>query len=248
MEIDYKKVENIVNKDKRSSKKYKDIYFLFKKIIYHVNNFKKIYPETTKKQMKINQEIAEKGNELLLNQIKKLTGITEDNLLDSLKKLNVNITRQNINIPVFYEFDTILIDTKRIIEFYIKMLAIVTNQKEPRSITAFFNGLYKQNSDNSTFCNYLLKNYPYYCKFLNDNWDNWIKDVNEYRYKSIHKSIKIKPKTTVTSHFNKNKTPEKIQISDIQFNDKSIPEYVVNLWNNLSIFLQNGFYFIEKNF
>ncbi len=247
MKIDYNKVKNIVEKN-HCLKKYNDTFFLFKKISYHIGNFKKMYPETIKKQMDMNQKIAEKGNEILINQITKITGLTEEKLLESLTKLNVNITRQNINEPIFYEFDTILIDTKRIIEFYIKILVAIMKYKEPDSISNFFKGLKLQISNISYFCLYLNNNYPEYSKFLIDSWDNWIEDVNEYRYKSIHKSIKIKPKTTVTSKLEKDKKPKKMDISDIKFNDEDIPEYIIKLWNNLSFFLQTGFSFIEKNF
>lgn len=247
MKIDYNKVKSIVDKN-HCLKKYNDTFFLFKKISYHIGNFKRIYPETIKQQMDMNLKIAEKGNEILINQITKITGLNEGKLLESLKKLNVNITRQNINEPIFYEFDTILIDTKRIIEFYIKILAAITKYREPDSISNFFKGLKLQTSNISYFCKYLNDNYPKYSKYLIDSWNNWIKDVNEYRYKSIHKSIKIEPKTTVTSHYDKDKKPEKIQISEIKFKDISIPKYIVDLWNNLSKFLQTGFSFIEKNF
>lgn len=247
MNVDYKKVEKIVIKN-YCSKKYKDIFFLFNKINYHMGNFRKIYPETIKKQMDINRKLAEKGNEILINQIKKITGLTQGELLESLKKFNVNITRQNIKEPIFYEFDTILIDTKRIIEYYIKILASITNYKEPKSISNFFKGLNNQISNNSNFCKYLLEYYPDYSKFLIKSWDTWIKDINEYRYKSIHKSIKIEPKTTVTSVYDKDIKPKNMEVSDIKFNEKSIPKYIVDLWNVLTDFLQQGFYFIEKNF
>lgn len=243
----FEKAHEIINADNKSAKKYKDIGFLYSKISYHISNLKEKYPETIKKHTKENQEFADKGNKFLIDQIRKITGQDEGKILASLNKLNVNLTRQNIRDPVFYEFDTILIDTKRVIEYYIKMLAIIMDQKEPKKISNFFKGLSKENPDCSNFCKILLDDYQDYCKFLNENWDKWIKFVNDYRYKSIHKSIKIEPKTTITSHYDKNKKPIKVETSEIKFNEIPIQEFTVGLWNNISNFLKNGYVFIGKN-
>lgn len=133
------------------------------------------------------------------------------------------------------------------VEYLLKLIAGLLNQKEPDSMENFFEGLTKENPNQSNLCEYLEQKCPAYTQYLKDSWNSWIKPLNKYRTDTMHKSIKIRPKTTVTTYFDKGEQkPEKMEISGIQFQEQDILKYVEDLDKNLIGFITEGLVLIQN--
>jgi hypothetical protein len=69
MELDIKRIEQKVNENPKDKKRYDDLFFLFNKIKYHIENFKKLYPDFIKKHEQIDKTLGVVGYNFLFEQI-----------------------------------------------------------------------------------------------------------------------------------------------------------------------------------
>lgn len=245
MTLDIKKLESIAKRDNANYKRYRDLAFLNKKIKYHIKRFLDLKPEREKWYQDMGRIIAIKNLENLERQF----GIKINPQGNSTATINLNFASEIIH-ESFFEFDTIMIDAKRIIEFIIKFLAVIMNEKPPNKIKNFFKGLKGEVSPTSPFCDTLTEDYKQYTQFLIKNWDEWINELNEYRWKSIHQSIKRIINGSVKAFWDKDTPREmpKIEMNKMKFHDKDIKEYIKKLESSIKDFYNVGCQFIVDNF
>jgi hypothetical protein len=241
MTVDIKKLEDIAKMDNSNFKRYRDLNFLNKKIKYHIKNFLDLKPEQEDWYRDMCRIIAIRN----LEELEKNLKIKINPQGNSTATVNLNFSSEIIH-ESFYEFDTIMIDGKRIIEFFIKFLAVCMNYTPPEKIQNFFKGLKNDLSNSSMFCDALKKNYPKYTEFLKKNWDDWIFELNEYRWKSIHQSIERLIKGSIKAYWDKNslRNQPKIEMTKMKFHDVDIRDYIKKLESNIDKFYNVGCEFI----
>ena len=233
-------------------KKYRDIVFLFKKIDYNVKRFEKELPIILKESEKISKTEAVNQIENFFGQLKNKPNLKNLRFTNNTVKLNISGMFYN---PLFFYFDDIIIDSKRLLEFIIKFIAKILKNKEPKSIYYFFKGLKKcpilkeRNRMESEFCNHMLKNYDEYCKYLIGSWDNWIKDLNKYRNDAIHESILNVIKIDVELLSSVGQSFKDFEIEEIRYNllGREIKRFLEDILSNVNEFYNKGSEFIKEN-
>lgn len=241
-----KKIEELANKKGITSKTFKDINFLLAKFKYHTNNFEKIYPEF----IRTHEEIGKEKVIDLLKQTETITGAKPGTFNNAQRKMQVNIHSQIIH-PLFFELDILMIDARRIVEYFIKFIADLSDEKPPEKIHSFFEGLENKSKKQSIFIKKLVKQDKDYVESLKREWKNWINELSDYRSKSIHKSVERMMDCTVTVYWNQGsniENPDKTEMSSIKLHETDIVIYINNLWKNMSRFIMDGSNFIIKNF
>lgn len=242
MSDNLKKIEALAKNNNITYKTFKDINFLIAKFKYHAKNFEKFYPDF----IEIHKEVGEKNAINLIKQAEKITHAPQGTLNRSHRKIDVNIKTQ-ITHQLFFELDIIMIDSRRIVEFIIKFIANLLNEKSPKKIHSFFTGLNNPPSKQSKFITKLYKLDKEYINFLKLSWDEWISELTDYRSKSIHKSIERMMQCTVTVDWKEGSSidkPDKINISNLKFHDKIVTGYINILWKNISKFIKESSHFI----
>jgi len=241
-----KKIENLAKNKAKTYKTFKDINFLLAKFKYHAKNFEKFYSDF----IQTHKEIGKQNAINLIRQAEKLTHAQPGTLNRAKRKIDVNVNSQIIH-PLFFELDIIMIDARRIAEFFIKFIADLSDEKPPKKIHSFFTSLSNKPSEQNKFIKKLNELDVKYIKFLKKSWDDWISELSDYRSKSIHKSIERMIKCTVTVRWNEGspiEKPNEIKINNLEFHEKNVINYVNNLWKNLSRFIREGSQFIINNF
>lgn len=241
-----KKIEELAKKKGMTHKTFRDINFLLAKFKYHAKNFEKSYP----KFIQAHKEIGKQNAIELIRQTEKLTHVTPGTLDRAKRKIDVNVHSQ-ITHPLFFELDIMMIDARRIVEFFIKFIADLMDEKPPKKIHSFFTSLSNKPSKQSKFVKKLNELDTNYTNSLESNWNDWISELSDYRSKSIHKSIERMMKCTVTVRWeegNSLENPDKIEIKNLKFHEKNVISYINNLWKNLSRFIREGSQFINNNF
>jgi len=238
-------LESIASRDNANYKRYRDLKFLIEKIKYHIKRFIELKPEREEWYQDMGRIIAIKNLENIERQI----GTKINPQKEAVATLNLNFYSEIIH-PSFFEFDTIMIDGKRIIEFFIEFLTAIMNEKSPNGIENFFKGLKNELSNSSLFCDTLTDKYKDYSQFLIKNWDEWIKELNEYRWKSIHQSIERVINGSLKAYWDKNTPREKpkIEMSEMKFHDMDIKDYIKKLESNIDSFYNESCQFIVDNF
>jgi hypothetical protein len=209
MTFDIKKLEDIAKRDNVNYKRYRDLDFLDKKIKYHIERFLDLKPEREKWYQDMGRIIAIKN----LEKLEEKLGVKINPQERSTATIDLNFASEIIH-ESFFEFDTIMIDGKRFIEFFTKFLVVCAGEKVPKrfSVEKFFSGLKNEVKNPYNFCVSLISDHKKYAVFLINNWDTWIKELNEYRWKSIHQSIKRIINGSVKAYWNKNTPREKPKI------------------------------------
>lgn len=241
MSLNVSKLEEIASRDNANYKRYRDLKFLFEKLHFHVKNFKVEYS----KELTNLKTSGKKNSIIQLKTMAKQLGQPIEKFYKPDVKLAVGFYGEMTN-PLFFNFDSIMIDTKRIIEFFIKFLAIIMDEKPPKSIENFFKGLKNEVPTPSDFCDTITDDYNDYAISLIKNWDDWINELNDYRTNAIHKSVENRIDGKVKTHWKPNTPIETLIIRSItvNFRNKDIIQYVKNLETNLATFYGEGRKFI----
>ena len=154
MSIDFNKLESIASTDNINYKRYRDLNFLFKKLHYLIKNFEEEYPKELDNLKKYGKE----NSIVQMKQTAKTLGIPIEKFYKPDVKLAVGFFGEMTN-PLFFNFDSIMIDAKRVIEFFIKFLAVCMNKNTPEKIQNFFKGLKNELTTTSIFCDTLNEEY-----------------------------------------------------------------------------------------
>lgn len=232
--MNIKDLEEIAKKDEINFKRYRDIKYLFNKIKYHMDCFKHTYPAFTKRY------IHDEGKQASINamrQVMKQFGVNPKNL--SIPDVNLSIGfRGEINDPIFFNFDSIMIDSNRIIEFTIKFLACCLKINKVKSIENFFKGLMGELENPSNLCEILIKEHKPFSEILIEHWEKWIINLRLYRTNAIHKSIDNHLDGKVKTHSKPGDSIESLEIRsfDITYGDQDITQYLRDLNENLARF------------
>lgn len=231
-----RKAEKFFNKFNPELKLYRDFNFIYEKCIYHYKNFMKFHEaflvDLRERMKKHFLDFLDK-NKVELN-------------LDGTKEYEAEqFVTIEINEPIFWEFDSFMLEVRRVIEFLIKILGLIYEREPPDSIEAFFNGL-KDNNKPSILCQKIKEEDKFLAEQLAKEWSKWIGEVNKYRTNSVHKSIPNKIPLKIKIVWNslaRIKEPTKFEIEDLRFNGKGIKIYVMETFENLKLFI--GLIFVK---
>ena len=237
-------------KEKSQLKRYRDLAFFIHKIEYH---FARIGDCKSVEIKKIKEEAEEKANELDYHKIKNINEFEEGALIHLEFDLNKRIGFS----PLCFEFDSFMIDINRLLEFLIKFLAIMLDEKEPKKISNFFKGFTGGIERPSNLCKRVMDINADFAVYLASEWNSWIKnEIRKYRTDTLHNSIQIIPEADVHVHWKGGDFPDdptKIVVENIEFSNLSIKfkdvdilDYATKIRKNIELFYQNIFHFISE--
>lgn len=130
-----RKFEKFFSKLKEKDKLRRDFLFLYQKCLYHHTRFREEQEKFLKKEESSSEQYLMEHLDEEAKQHIKLDGKSEVELIWNIEF--------ELNQPNFYEFDSFMIDIRRIIEFLCNIIAHFFDREEIDSVTNFFEGFSK---------------------------------------------------------------------------------------------------------
>lgn len=218
-----------------------DITFVLNKCVYHRNRFLELL-NTTENQIK--KEFKHIAVTAMIREKIEFDGKSE-----YLAELNFE---KALIEPCIYEFDSFMLECKRLVEYVIRLIAKIYGHdafKKGKGLEAFFNNTMAPNK--REFVVFLEKERPQLLAFWMNEWDSWIRDLNSYRTKSVHKFIPNKVLVSGKVFWNsvsEKHNPREVSLDELKLKevDTGIKVLVENIASRLVPFITNTHKFMHQ--
>jgi len=169
--------DGMYHKDPEINAKLESISFIWLKLRHLERRVKQ-------EQEKLKKEILVSASDFIKKKKEELKGKKT-----SSNEIKITLTYKNVtgDIPFFFYLDSFLIDSKRAIEFSLKLLAIAEKIKinNKFSLDKILNQL---EAPKSNFTKMVFRKYKNYYRFLISNRP-WLRDLNKRRTGSMHENV-----------------------------------------------------------
>ncbi len=231
--------------EKGLGKYQEDIVYSLTKIRHHIENFDMFFKRDI-------EQLKKEIFDLYIKEIEHLEFSEDSTITYTLKSEYLKLTL--IKVSFIYEWDCIVQEIKRCMDITIKLLCkIIDNpNREIDKTQNFFKSLKGELDTPGKCCIIIANEHQKLKEYLIKQWDLWLKEVNNLRTNTVHKSIinKIESKsfTVEWKVSSKKHIPSKITLDPLMVEGKPLEQYLKELQNKITEFVSFIMDFIYLNY